>query len=360
MAIIYYISAHGFGHAVRSSAIISKIPSEIPVIVRSNILPKLLSEIIERPFTLEPAEFDCGAIQKDGFTADGPATLARYSEIHLANSRRLKEEIQFLERNKGKLVVSDVASFPMVAAQSAGLPGIVVGNFTWVDIYEPFVEHQPSYRSLLDEMRAEYGMATACLKLPLSMPMADVPQAIDIPLVCRIGESIRPALAGWLDIDLDKKWALAYIGQYPVDFDWERLATYEDWQFLVIARDKPPHPSIAMIDPDRFHIPDIFASCDVLLGKPGYGTVADAIAADRSLAYALPTGFAEADLLDREITSWGRGVRIDRETLFKGDIRPALEQANQSTSKRVFPLNGAAIAAELLADAWRGKGVTAG
>ena len=225
----------------------------------------------------------------------------------------------------------------MVAAQSAHLPGIVVGNFTWVDIYEPFVEKYPSYRSLLEEIRAEYGMATACLKLPLSMPMADVPQPIDLPLVCRQGEPIRPALAGWLDIDLEAKWALVYVGQYPVDFDWKRLTTYDGWQFFVVSRDTAPCPGIAMIDPDRFHIPDVFASCDVLLGKPGYGTVADAIAADRSMAYALPTGFAEANLLDEKLMEWGRGIRIERETLFGEISEPRSKKHSHHHEKTVSP-----------------------
>ena len=355
MAIVYYISAHGFGHGVRSAAIISQIPAEIPVIIRSDISRNLLSETIDRPYKLEPASFDCGAIQKDGFTTDGPATLARYTDIHLANSRRLKEEVQLLRNNGAKLVVSDVASFPLVAAQSANIPGIAVGNFTWVDIYEPFVEKQPSYRTLLEEIQSEYAMATAGLKLPLSTSMADIPQLIDIPLVCRVGEPIRPALAGWLDIDLDKKWVLVYVGQYPTDFDWKRLTTYEGWQFLVVTKGPVPCPGIAMIDPERFHIPDVFASCDALLGKPGYGTIADAIAVDRSIVYALPEGFAEADMLDREISEWGRGIKIDRDTLFHGDVRPALEQAIAAKTKKPFPTNGAEVAAQLLADAWNGK-----
>lgn len=352
MAIVYYISAHGFGHAVRSSTVIGQIPEEIPVIVRTEITPVLLREGISRSFRLEPESFDCGAVQSDGFTVDAAATLSRYSDIHLQNSRRLKEEVQFLQSAGAHLVVSDVASFPLVAASTAGIPGIALGNFTWADIYEPLVEGLPSYRSLLEEIRQEYSLATAGLKLPLSLPMADIPQLIDVPLVCGQGEPIRPALAGWLDIDPDLRWVLVYVGQFPLEFDWGRLASYAGWQFLVVGKESPASGIVAL-DPSRFSVPDMFASCDAVLGKPGYGTAADTIGAGLPFVYAMPMGFAESNILDTKLTEWGRAVRVDRETLLKGDVRPALEEAIQASVRVNYETNGAAVCAELIADAWR-------
>ena len=36
--------------------------------------------------------------------------------------------------------MSDVPSFPLRAAREAGVPGVVIANFTWPDIYRQYVE----------------------------------------------------------------------------------------------------------------------------------------------------------------------------------------------------------------------------
>lgn len=353
MSIVYYISSHGLGHAVRSAAILSRIPEDIPLIVRTEVSHELLAEEISREYHYEPASFDVGAVQVDGFTVDGPQTLSQYDDIHRANGRRKNAEMEFLNKHRARVVVSDIASFPLAVAHDAQLRSIAIGNFTWADIYEPFVAERPSYRSLLDEIRQEYAMADVGLRLPLSLPMSGLEQVADISLVCRRGNSIRPALAGWLDVDPDARWALVYVGQYPVDFDFDRLAEYAGWQFFQFSREKSKSKGIVSIDPRRFDVADVFASCSVVIGKVGYGTVADCIAADVPIVYALPNGFAEGEAMDDAISEWGRGVKVDRETLFRGDLSPAIDAALATRSKKEFDLRGAEVAAEFLTQEWR-------
>jgi hypothetical protein len=354
MSVVYYISSHGLGHAVRSAAIINLIPAEIPVIVRSEVPPPTLEEEIQRHFSIEPASFDCGCVQADSFTVDGPATLAKYSAIQDSNRDRLAPEIDFLKNRKASVVVSDVASFPLRVARQASIPGLALGNFTWGDIYQPLVEPGSNNQAMLDQMREEYQQATLGIRFALSMAMSELPTTVDVPLVARQGTSIRPALAGWLDIDPDARWCLVYLGQYPIAFDWSRLTRYPGWQFLLLSKVPPPVPGIASVDPGRFDVPDVIASCQAVLGKPGYGTVADCMAADVPIVFTRPTGFAEAAALATYLANWGRAIEIDRQTCFHGDVLPSLEQVVCSKAKHSIDASGAATVAQMIVDAARG------
>jgi hypothetical protein len=355
MGIVYYVSSHGLGHAVRTAAIVNEIPPEVPVILRTQVNPEVLAEEIHRPFRLEPAAFDTGCVQIDSFTVDGPATLAGYSAIHQQNQSRLKDEVAFLRQQNAKVIVSDSASFPLRAAREAGIPGLGVGNFTWGDIYQPLVEDAPTYQQMMNQMTAEYAQATIGIRLPLSMAMAEYPTTVDVPLVARQGTSLRPALAGWLDIDPDAKWCLVYLGQYASSFDWERLTRYPDWQFLLFSKDPPPARGIAAVDPRRFDVPDALASCQAVLGKPGYGTVADCMMNDIPMVFTRSTRFPEADSLAGYLQKWGRAVEIDRATCMQGDIRPYLEQVLTSKGTPLFETNGAAVVAKIIVDAANGQ-----
>jgi hypothetical protein len=355
MSIVYYVSSHGLGHAIRTAAIVNEIPISEPVILRTEVNPAILEEEIHRPFQQEPASFDVGCVQKDSFTVDGPATLAKYQSLHQQNRDRLSNEVAFLKKHDARVIISDSASFPLMVAREANVPGLAVGNFTWGDIYKPLVDENPDYETMLREMAEEYALATIGIRLPLCMEMSELPTTVDAPLVARQGTSLRPALAGWLDIDPDAKWCLVYLGQYPLSFDWERLTRYAGWQFLLLSKEAPPAKGIASVDPRRFDVPDVLASCQVVLGKPGYGTVADCMMNDVPMVFSRSTRFPEADSLAGYLHRWGRAVEIDRTTCLSGNVLPQLESVLATTGNPLYETNGAQVVAKMIVDMSQGK-----
>src|SRR5689334_13170567 len=97
--IVYYITSHGFGHAVRSCEIIRNLDRRLPLTVRTE-LPEwfLRHELGGVDFTLAPAEFDCGVLGPDSVHVDLGATVARMEELLRINEVRLADEIEFLRR----------------------------------------------------------------------------------------------------------------------------------------------------------------------------------------------------------------------------------------------------------------------
>jgi hypothetical protein len=352
MAIVYHITSHGFGHAVRSAAVVNEIPPDVPVLVRTMVPRSILEQEIHRPFDLQEVRFDCGAVQLDALVVDQRATLETYAQIDAENQGRLAQEAAFLKHVGARLVVSDVASFPFRIAKTAGLPSVAIGNFTWAGIYEPYLFHEPEFAGLVDRLRAEYALADMCVRLPFAMSMKEFPRRINAPLVCRPVTPIRERLAREYGLDASLRWVQLYVGHGPSEFDMQRLGSIPGTVFLQLGTVAREGPAV-QIDPRTFAGQDVASACDAVLAKPGYGIAADCVAGGTPLIYCSRDDFAEFFVLDEELRQWGLGVCIAPDEFLTGDLRPALQQAFAFPKRAPAAYEGAARVADYLVRCWR-------
>ena len=97
MALCYYITGHGFGHAIRSIQVIKSLPPGLPLILKTTAPERLFREELPgRDFSYVSAEYDCGCLQSDSVSVLRRETLTRYGEIAQANPARLPDEAAFL------------------------------------------------------------------------------------------------------------------------------------------------------------------------------------------------------------------------------------------------------------------------
>src|SRR5436305_184456 len=119
--IVYYVTSHGYGHAVRSCEVIRHLPPELPLLLRTGLPVWFLhSELQNRQHELAPAEFDCGVLGPDSARVDLELTVATLEEIQARNEARLDDEIRFLRDCKARVVICDAPSFPLRVARAAG------------------------------------------------------------------------------------------------------------------------------------------------------------------------------------------------------------------------------------------------
>ena len=65
----YYITGHGFGHAIRTTQILKALPSDVPLILKTTAPERLFREELPgRDFEYLSAEYDCGCLQSDSVT----------------------------------------------------------------------------------------------------------------------------------------------------------------------------------------------------------------------------------------------------------------------------------------------------
>ena len=88
-------------------------------------------------------------------------------------------------------------------------------------------------------------------------------------------------------------------------------------------------------------------AADVVVTKPGYGIISEAIANDTALLYTSRGRFVEYDVLVREMPRYLRAQFIEQDDLLRGNWAPALEKLlSQPPPPEKPALNGAEVAAE--------------
>ena len=351
MTLCYYVTGHGFGHAIRTAQILKALPADCPLILRTTVPERLFREEVPgRAFTYAPAEFDCGCLQSDSVTVLPRATLNRYSEIAASNERHRAEEVAFLKRQGVRVVVSDIPAFPLRAAREAGIPGFAVTNFTWHDIYREYVETEADV-DLLRQMAVEYGTATTAFITPLAVPSVVEPfsHVERVPLVARHGNRVRAALVRELGVGEERKLALLYLGVWGLDLNWAALAAVRGWVFLTYDAPTIPAPNIVTLDRARWPYANVAASVDAVVSKPGYGTVTECIANSVPLIYVPRPGFSEYEALVMGMGLWGGGIPLSDEDFRAGRWQEALSTALAAPlNPSAYATNGAAVIAARL------------
>ncbi len=348
MTVCYYITGHGFGHAIRTAQVLKALPPDVRLILRTTVPERLWREELPgRDFVYAPAEFDCGCLQSDSVTMQPRATLTRYREIAEQNQAHLSEEVAFLHRENVQCVVTDIPSFPLSAAYAAGIPRLAVSNFTWHDIYAEYAETSED-SALLQQMAEEYASATLALITPLAtLTAADVfPHVQHVPLVARKGHSVRSELKQTLNIS-QPHIALLYLGPWGLTVNWQALAEWTDWHFLIYDPLPQAYPNVTVLDRRTWPYADIAASVDAVVSKTGYGTVTECIANSVPLIYIPRSDFAEHNALVAGMRPWGGGVEIAPEEFHAGRWGDALQSALVAPIQPdAYATNGAEVIAE--------------
>jgi hypothetical protein len=326
VAIAFYISGHGFGHASRQVEIINALAARQPgtrILVRSAAARWLLERTITCPFELIPDPTDTGVVQIDSLHLDAHASIAAASEFHATLDERADAEARVLRARHVTLVIADAPPLACVAADRAGVPCIVVSNFTWDWIYEAYEEQLASAPHLIATLQRAYRLATAAWRLPIHGGFSTFApsQVTDIPFVARHSSSTPEATRARIGLPRDKRLALPSFGGYGLkDLDLDAIELPAGWE-LVRGLGQ------AEIYDAGLSYQDLVRVVDVVVTKPGYGIVSECLANGTPLVYTERGRFAEYDVFVREMPRYVRCAYLDHATLLAGDWRDAIEAA---------------------------------
>ncbi|HEX2955228.1 MAG TPA: hypothetical protein VHO70_00245, partial [Chitinispirillaceae bacterium] len=293
MHILYYITGHGYGHAVRSTVIANNLPLSVDVTFRTALPESFFKDEMHRPFFWSEGSFDCGCLQIDGVTVDIPGTLHKYKQIADNNRSMLDQEVTWCKKNNISCILGDITPFAFDIARKAGIPSVALSNFTWYDIYREYVSKDTTFIPYLNEIREQYNKADLFLAMHPSNPLEYLKNRKDTGIIGRKGKSIRDQIAKKFGFSIDKKIGLIYIGCYGLkSIQWERLALLKDWEFLSLYDVEQRPQNFHLIEKKWFCYQDLTASADVVISKPGYGVVSECFLNGTPLLYIPRMDFA--------------------------------------------------------------------
>jgi L-arabinokinase len=97
--------------------------------------------------------------------------------------------------------------------------------------------------------------------------------------------------------------------------------------------------------------PDVVGAVDVVVTKPGYGIVSDAIGARTRLVYTERGDFPEYPIMVRELPQWLACVHVGNDDLRAGRIREPIRQVLEMPLPPPADLGGAGRAAGYILEA---------
>lgn len=333
-SVAYFITPHGYGHAARASAVMAAIQQLTPE-VRFEIFTQVprwfFQDSLSGPFGYHSLLTDIGLAQKTSLVEDVPETLRRLDDFLPFDASLIHDIVRQISQLQCQMVICDIAPMGIAVAREAGIPSVLIENFTWDWIYEEYLKDAPElsrYITYLGESfdAADYHVQTQPVCRPGHVDLTTSP----------VGRKIRTSrrqIRQQLGIPDQAKMVMITMGGIPWQYGFlEQLVNQAGVYFIIPGADQPtqaPNPSPARTGPlvgtaplagtggvvllshhsDFFH-PDLVNAADAVIGKAGYSTVAEVYNAGAPFGYVGRPRFRETLALTAFIEQEMKGLPI--------------------------------------------------
>ncbi|MGE5820920.1 MAG: glycosyltransferase family protein [Deltaproteobacteria bacterium] len=345
-SIVYYISGHGYGHAVRSSQVIEALKQASPkldIYVRTTA-----PEWLFPPVTYLHRAIDVGVVQKDSLSMDLAATLKACQHLHQRAPEIVAEELGYINRSEVRLILGDIPPLCFEIATRANIPSIAITNFTWDFIYRAYLKQYPDFLPLGAQMQRCYSQASLALALPYSCKLDVFPRREEIPWIARVSPLSRDEARQ--KFSLPRSAAIVLLSFGGLGFNhlrWEELKKASEYYFVASGKVMRENGNLRIVPDAQRNYADLIRAADVIVTKPGYGIVADAISHQVPVLYTDRGEFPEHPKLVEALQACATAEFIPQADLFAGKLAPYLSRIlNRARNQSRVRLNGATVAAE--------------
>ena len=264
---------------------------------------------------LVPWAADVGLVQPDSLREDDAATLNALDDR--CGDAAIDELAAQLSAYHG--VVVDIAPAALEAARRAGVPAVAMGNFDWAWIYG----HYERLRPWAQRFAAWQG-AHPAIQL---RPGPDLTGFASVTQGGLLARRFAPMRA----VGRTQTAILVGFGGFGLPALGELLPVIDGVVWLFAA------PMVAPARPDCRFVGEVpfsalLAGADLVLTKPGYGMLAEAMLSGARLLYFDRGGFPEAPYLEAAMRERG-DVKVGARPGVEGDaaVREALHEAVAAT-----------------------------
>lgn len=330
--IAYFISPHGLGHAARASAVMEaarKLDARLRFEIFTEVPEWFFGQSLTEGFTYQRLKTDLGLVQKGPFEIDLAETIRGLDEMLPFDEALIKGLARKVTDAGCEMIVCDIAPVGILAARAAGLPSVLVENFTWDWIYEAYAAEDGRIRAYADYLReifetADYHIQTE----PVCAP--DARRALVTPPLSREARSPAHVTRERLGIPSEAKAALITLGGFSFEFPFLRQLEQERDIFFLIPGGSPKEERrgnmILLPYASGFHHPDLVRAADAVVGKIGYSTLAECFRAGRPFCYVMRRGFRESPVLAKFARRELRGRGFSEEEFQDALWLPALKE----------------------------------
>ncbi len=350
MRLAFFVTPHGLGHAARAAALIEALAAARPdarFVILTQAPRWLFAESVSARFECLPVSVDVGLVQRDAMTEDLPATVRRLQTLVPPPDALVADLAEQLRRRGVQGVVCDIAPLGLAVARALGVPSVLVENFTWDWIYQGYLEQEPGLGRFVEPLREAFAAADVRIQpRPRCVP---APAARAVGPIGRTARLPAGEVRARLGVAAQQRLVLLTMG--GLDFariDLEQLARQQDAVVALTDGGSGIRREGSLRRLPRqgaVYLPDVVAASDMVVGKLGYSTVAEAALAGVPMVSMGRPAFREAAVLAEYVVGEMGGVILSQEAFLRG------EWLSRVPPRRAPVASGAADAARIVLEA---------
>lgn len=315
-SIAYFISSHGYGHAARASAVMAalqELEPELRFEIFTQVPEWFFHNSLRGPFGYHWQLTDIGLAQKNSLVEDIPATVQHLQAFLPFDPAHLDHLAGQLRQLNCGLIMCDIAPLGIAVGQAAGLPAILVENFTWDWIYQGYLSQDKRLAGPITYLEQVFAAATARIQTePVCRPLAGAD--LTVPPIGRRVRTPSAQIRERLGLPPEARVVLITMGGVDWEYTFlEQLQAQTGVYFLVPngSGQVEHHDNLILFpgDSDYYH-PDLINAADLVIGKAGYSTIAELYQAGVPFGYVARSRFRESPILIDYVQHHMSGLEI--------------------------------------------------
>ncbi|RJQ68957.1 MAG: hypothetical protein C4519_22355 [Desulfobacteraceae bacterium] len=353
LSIACFITYHGFGHAARSAAVMAALERILPHVrfeLFTECPPWIFKDTLRSDFGYHEVRVDVGMVQLSPFETDLQATCRALEAWIPFETSRVEHLVGQLDKLDCRLVLCDISPLGLAVAKRSGKPGVLIENFTWDWIYTACLGQAPALEKYIPYFGRIYQEAD--LHVQAEPLCGRIDRAVVVPPVGRQPRLERTQIKARLNIPADAKMVLVSMGGVPDRFQFLRQLPTRIDPYIVIpgaTEMSVSHPKIIALPPHcSFYHPDLLQAADLLIGKAGYSTIAEAYHTGIPFGYVARAESPESPALVHFIETHLSAQRISEKDYHTGRWLKMLPDLMQLQRSAPAEENGADVIARLL------------
>ena len=326
------ISGHGYGHAAQVVPVLNALGTLVPgvtVVLRTTVPSSFFRDRLAIQWDLSPAQQDIGCVQNGPLKIDIDATWAAHQHFHKTWGARLSNEVVAMQAASPALVIADTPYLAIEAGSRAQIPTVALASFTWDLVLKEYCHAtNNSHQQLIQWVRSCYAKADMALRITPAPKIDAFPNIIDISPIASPASPERDRLASTLALAPNERTVLVGFGGIPLtSLPLEQIEQLRHFRFLFDGPVPPGYSRIHSTKTLPFSFKTLLASVDVIMTKPGYGTIVEAVTLQQPVVYVRRYNFVDEPPLVDYLHRYGRGVELSIDDFTQGRWEPALQHA---------------------------------
>ena len=321
MRIAAYITGHGYGHARRGSLILRALYQRIPqlqIFVKTTA-PRWLFRNLTHFLDYNQIAVDVAPVQDDAFDLNVHDTVKALNQWIMRNEDWTHAETSWLKENHIDLVISDISPWVSPAAHRAGIPSVLIANFTWDWIYSNLSGEYNELESIIPVLSSHYSRFDWVFVPEPAAPISCNAYPISVGMIGEQCQYSREDIRKRLSLPNNKPVVLITFGGIGArTFEYEKLNHTNQFVFLSTEPRSELKHCIAF-DPRTVDHSCLVQAADIVVGKLGYGTVVESIIHGTPILYTARDNWPENRILADSVHDRLPARILPRERFFSCD-----------------------------------------